>query len=62
MPCALPRRWVMSRRCAPSSTSPHETLGGRPIDLAVASAAGLAAVEAEIAAERNRRTGAENAL
>ena len=37
---------------------PHETLGGRPIDLAVASAAGLAAVEAEIAAERERRTGA----
>ncbi|HST35650.1 MAG TPA: antitoxin Xre/MbcA/ParS toxin-binding domain-containing protein [Allosphingosinicella sp.] len=37
--------------------SPHETLGGRPIDLAVASAAGLAAVEAEIAAERGRRNG-----
>ena len=37
---------------------PHEALGGRPIDLAVASAAGLAAVEAEIAAERDRRTSA----
>lgn len=35
----------------------HEGLGARPIDLAVASAAGLAAVEAEIAAERDRRIG-----
>ena len=37
---------------------PHETLGGRPIDLAVASEAGLAAVKAEIAAERDRRNAA----
>jgi len=29
--------------------TPHETLGGRPLDLAVASDAGLAAVEAAIA-------------
>jgi uncharacterized protein (DUF2384 family) len=36
---------------------PHETLGGRPIDLAVASEAGLAAVEAEIVAEHDRRAG-----
>lgn len=32
--------------------TPHETLGGRPLDLAIASEAGLAAVEAAIAAER----------
>lgn len=38
---------------------PHATLGGRPIDLAVASEAGLAAVEAEIAAERDRQAGGE---
>jgi uncharacterized protein (DUF2384 family) len=31
--------------------TPHADLGGRPIDLAVASAAGLAAVEAAIARE-----------
>jgi len=31
--------------------SPHEALGGRPIDLAVASEAGMAAVEAAIDAE-----------
>ena len=58
-PCALgPGRWAMSRRCAPSSTSLHETLGGRPIDLAVASEAGMAAVEAAIDAECARRAAA----
>ncbi|MDB5691714.1 MAG: hypothetical protein JWO81_777 [Alphaproteobacteria bacterium] len=31
--------------------TPNEDLGGRPIDLALASAAGLAAVEAAIARE-----------
>lgn len=35
--------------------NPHDALGGRPLDLAVASEAGLAAVEAAIAAERARR-------
>jgi len=35
--------------------SRHEGLGGRPIDLAVASEAGLVAVEAEIAAAASRR-------
>ena len=29
--------------------TPHEALGGRPLDLALASDAGLAAVEAELA-------------
>jgi uncharacterized protein (DUF2384 family) len=36
---------------------PHESLGGRPIDLAVASEAGMAAVEAAIDAECARRAG-----
>jgi hypothetical protein len=35
--------------------TPHATLGGRPIDLALDSDAGLAAVEAAIAAEIARR-------
>lgn len=35
--------------------TPHETLGGRPLDLAIASEAGLAAVEAAIATERASR-------
>ena len=34
--------------------SEHEDLGGRPLDLALASAAGLAAVEAAIAEEAAR--------
>ena len=34
--------------------SPHEGLGGRPIDLALASAAGLEAVETAISAEAGR--------
>jgi uncharacterized protein (DUF2384 family) len=37
---------------------PHETLGGRPIDLAVASEAGMTAVEAAIEAECARRASA----
>lgn len=37
--------------------SPHEALGGRPIDLAVASEAGMAAVEAAIQAECASRDG-----
>jgi uncharacterized protein (DUF2384 family) len=32
--------------------TPHEALGGRPLDLAIASEAGLIAVESAIAAER----------
>lgn len=35
--------------------SRHEGLGGRPIDLAIASEAGLVAVEAEITAAASRR-------
>jgi uncharacterized protein (DUF2384 family) len=38
--------------------SPHEALGGRPIDLAVASDEGMAAVEAAIDAECARRAAA----
>ena len=36
--------------------TPNEALGGRPLDLAVASDAGLAAVVAAIAAELERAT------
>jgi uncharacterized protein (DUF2384 family) len=39
--------------------SHHDSLDARPIDLAVASEAGLAAVEAAIAAEGRRRTPAK---
>lgn len=35
--------------------SHHDDLGGRPLDVAVASEAGLAAVEAEVSAEAGRR-------
>jgi uncharacterized protein (DUF2384 family) len=38
--------------------SHHEGLGGRPLDLATASDAGLAAVEAAIAAEAEAEAGA----
>lgn len=39
--------------------TPHATLGGRPLDLAIASDAGLAAVEAAIA-EAKRGPSADN--